>query len=183
MKELKTVRTVKYNKDGFDWIEDIEYTALVDDDIFEVVNKFSWYVNGDNYFTTRISGYKNTFFIHQFVVGMPLNRALVTDHKNGNVYDYSKDNLEIVTRRQNNQNKCIDSYSKLPGVSYHINRKHTNFTSSIKIKGITKHLGYFSTQVEAFFVYKAAVEALGEFIMPYVLEKCYKIIDSEMVHI
>jgi len=37
--------------------------------------------------------------------------------------------------------------------------------------------------MKEFFAYKKKLESIGEEFTPWVLEKCYKIIDSEMVHI
>ena len=110
--------------------------------------------------------------------------GFVVDHINGNVYQNTDDNLAVVTMRQNNQNRAVWS-NKLPGVSYNAAPKQRKkpYVAMIKINGRSTNLGTFSNEVDAFFRYKEKVEELGEFIQPYVLEKCYKIIDSEMVHI
>lgn len=187
MKELKTVRTVKYNKDGFDWIEDVEHTALVDDDRYDALIKFKWWVSlahtGKYYFRTRVKGSRDTVPMGHFIVGKPLNKSMDVDHKDGNTYNHQAYNLEIVTRRQNAQNRHVEE-GKLPGAFWsYYNNNPNPWLSQISVNGKPKYLGFFSTKTEAFFRYKEEVEKMGEFIMPYVLEKCYKIIDAEMIHI
>ncbi len=72
---------------------------------------------------------------------------------------YSKDTCCFVPREVNLLFvKADKSRGSLPiGVSYH--KRINKYSSTIRIGGGTRHLGYFSTTLEAFQVYKQAKEA------------------------
>jgi hypothetical protein len=183
MKEIKVVRKVDC---GIYYTEE-EHTALVDDDRYDALIKFRWWAilahTRKYYFCTRVPGSRETVPMGYFIVGKPINRTMDVDHKDGNTYNYQEYNLEVVTRRQNSQNRHVEE-GKLPGVFWSYYNNNLNpWLSQISIGGKSKYLGFFRTKTMAFFRYKEELEKMGEFIQPYVLEKCYKIIDAEMAHI
>lgn len=85
-------------------------------------------------------------------------RKYQIDHIDGNGLNNTRDNLRIVSCRQNNQNRHISKSSKYPGVSF--NKFRGKWHAYIRVGKKRKHLGYFNTEEEAFNVYKHAVKDL-----------------------
>lgn len=137
--------------------------ALVDDVDFEQLNQFKWRLNGDGY-AVRWSdgGAKNRHLIlmHREILGVP--DGYETDHIDGNRVNNKKINLRVVTHRQNGQNRHDKTSCKYPGVTVRKDMGATPYHSRILINGKSKHLGYFSTEEEAFAAYKKAVNEIGE---------------------
>jgi len=142
--------------------------ALVDDDMYEELNQWKWFAsrNGKLFYALRrmtVSGKRKTILMHHKVIGVP-PKGLETDHQNGNGLHNFKSNLRFVTRRQNNQNRINQkSSSKYPGVSWF--ERDQNWRARIRINGKAKHLGYFSSEIEAFMAYKQANGLLGETVL------------------
>ena len=90
--------------------------------------------------------------IHQLVAEYflghtPCGYKLVVNHIDFDKTNNNVDNLEIVTQRENANQKHIKSSSKFVGVSWY---KATNkWSASIRINGKKKHLGYFTEELEA----------------------------------
>lgn len=89
------------------------YYALVDDELFDRLNSFSWYASGkfpNIYAARRMKDceiYPRTLlYMHHHVLGVhPKDLAgLVVDHKNGNKLDNRTANLTITTYARNGQN-------------------------------------------------------------------------------
>ena len=98
--------------------------VLIDDDDFEKIKYYSWYAS----YNTKLRGYyamtriKNkTIYMHRLIMGFPDN--LDIDHINKNTLDNRKENLRVVTTRQNNFNQSIGkgNTSGLLGVAKRIN--------------------------------------------------------------
>lgn len=95
--------------------------------------------------------------IHQLVAESFLNhipngRKLVVNHKDLNKLNNNIDNLEIVTFRENCNQKHLKSVSKYTGVHW---KKQTNkWGASISIKNKKKHLGYFENEYDAHLAYE-----------------------------
>jgi len=146
------------------------YYALVDAEDYDHINQWPWHVshaNGDKFYAQR--GWrvgKKTFFQKMHREIMQPGEKLEVDHINGNALDNRKENLRIVTRRQQMQNlqgnKRIKT-SKYPGVIW---RKSRNkWISVISIEGKQKNLYYGDSEEEAYLAYKKAVEELGETVI------------------
>lgn len=73
----------------------------------------------------------------------------VVDHINNNPLDNRKQNLRILTRKQNSQNRLSkqNSSSIYIGVSW--NTSHNKWKATITIDGKEKHLGYFTNETDA----------------------------------
>lgn len=93
--------------------------------------------------------------IHQLVSIAFLNHKpngykLVCNHINFNKHDNRVENLEIVTQRENTNQKHLKSSSQYTGV-----RKYNNkWRSDIVINGKKKHLGYFTNEYDAHLAYE-----------------------------
>jgi hypothetical protein len=143
--------------------------TLVDDGDFEKASQYRWRAhrqrNGNFYVETtlKINGEYKTINLHNFLIKPP--RGMMCDHLDGNGLNNQRDNLVIVTSRQNGQNRHDKKTSKYPGVSFHKSTK--KWESCIRINGKNKCLGLFSSEQEAFSSYKTAVNDLGQELHPH----------------
>ena len=143
--------------------------ALVDDDIFEELNQFKWCVVKDRkiFYAHRqlptVNGKRCKIKMHHAIIGKP-PKGYETDHKNGQGLDNQRHNLRHVTHRENCQNrKNQESSSQYPGIYWKKDEK--KWIAQIQINGKSNSLGCFVDELEAFKIYKQAVEALGEKII------------------
>jgi hypothetical protein len=85
---------------------------------------------------------------HHIVIGKPPD-GFETDHVNRVKNDNRKFNLRHVTRSANqlNKNKYKNSTSKYRGIYFC--KKCEKFKAQITIKGKSKHIGFFSNELEA----------------------------------
>lgn len=98
------------------------------------------------------NGIQKTSKIHQLVAVAFLNHdpngmKSVINHKDFDKSNNHVSNLEIVTQRQNTNQKHLKSSSQYTGVSW--DKRANKWLSSIKINGKSKHLGLFTCEVEA----------------------------------
>ena len=145
--------------------------AQVDDEDFEELNQFKWFARKlrNTYYVGRnsiyVSGEKRKVIdMHCIIIGKL--KGLQTDHIDGNGLNNQKNNLRFVTKRQNNQNRKNQiRTSEYPGVCWEKRRK--KWRSRITINRIEKHLGYFESEIDAFNVYRQAVNAIGEKVVDF----------------
>lgn len=126
--------------------------ALVDDQDFESLNKFKWHFERYARRTTNLLGKHTNWRMHWSVIGKPL-KGLEVDHINGDKLDNRRENLRVVTSRQNqcNTGKYRNNTSGYKGV--HWQKRSKRWETKIKIYGYTKYLGTFLTKEEAYKVY------------------------------
>lgn len=108
-------------------------------------------------------GKMKSFKTHQlvgivFLGHKPCHLKRVLNHKNFIRNDNRIDNLEIVTMRENGNQKHIKSSSKYIGVSW--DKQRNKWTSKIWINGKTKNLGRFNSELEAALAYQEAIPKL-----------------------
>ena len=119
--------------------------AVVDDENYEYLNQFSWYVTSNGYARRTIRrGKKNQYIrMHNEIIGTQKNKE--TDHINRNKLDNRKDNLRIVTRSENSLNKDLqkNNTSGYKGISW--NKKEKKWYSCIKINEKTVSLGRYKS--------------------------------------
>lgn len=122
--------------------------AFVDDDIFEIVNQISFHLKDDNYAAWQNKkGFKpETMYLHHYVIGWPLNRSNEIDHINGNGLDNRRENLRIVSKRDNAINRKFNRDGHLPGASI---TPYKKWRAVIWINGRSNHIGSFKTEKEA----------------------------------
>ncbi len=122
--------------------------------------------------------YKNKkskkFAVHQIVAMAFLNHEpnglkLVVNHKNFIRTDNRLENLEIVTARENTNQKHLPSISNYTGVFF--NKKTKKWFSGLTLNSKNLHLGSFESEHEASEYYKNALIAIdkGDKI---VIKKC-----------
>lgn len=144
------------------------HTALVDDADEDLVSRFRWVALKSRsvnvtilYARSRVEpGSERRQFLHTLLTGWPL-----IDHVNGNGLDNRRENLRPCTRSQNGGNrlKHTPSSSRFKGVSVHP-LDPTRWKATIGGQGVRRHLGLFSSEVEAALAYdRAARGQWGEF--------------------
>lgn len=143
--------------------------AIVDDCDAHLAN-FKWYVMKAKEYPlgyaireVKPDGLRIRVFLHHAVIGYPLN-GLVVDHKNGNSLDNRRENLRIVTQRENTQNqKCHrngQKSSRFIGVYW--DKSRSKWNSMIRINGKRKCLGRFDDEINAANAYQKEINQLQE---------------------
>jgi len=149
------------------------YEAIVDDADFEWMSAFKWYAQPSTrgsvyaYRSFTLDGIKQAESMHRKLMGVTSSDVQI-DHRNHNGLDNRRGNLRLATRLQNGRNrqKKKVSSSVYKGVAYWSVRGGSNgrWGAYIRIKGKTKHLGFFPNEREAALAYNdAAMEAHGDF--------------------
>lgn len=91
-----------------------EVYALVDQEDYNELSQFKWYLHNMGYATATID--KNMVYMHRLIMKPP--KIMHIDHINHDKLDNRKSNLRIVTREENMQNikkKYRGCVKKLPG--------------------------------------------------------------------
>jgi hypothetical protein len=147
------------------------YFAIVDDDDYPYLSKYSWFAYVKEYGVYAIRNYKDkdgrhtTIRMHREVARTP--KGLCTDHRNRNTLDNRKENLRIATKQQNgrNRSKIKVTQSRYKGVSLQECNKRWLASISIMKKRIS--IGWYDSEIEAAKAYDAkAKELFGEWARP-----------------
>jgi AP2 domain len=138
--------------------------ALVSDEDYLLVSQHKWHA-ARNYAHTSVriaNGKQTTLQMHRLILGVTDANVLV-DHADGDGLNNQRYNIRPATATQNQANKRkFGVTSKYRGVSWH--KMSRKFEAQIQVKGKNKHLGCFSSEVDAARRYDgAAVEHFGEF--------------------
>lgn len=133
-----------------------KFVALVDDEDYDRLNQFRWFVNdkGNCLYVRRRA--KDKTEMPKFLLDP--QEGMVINHIDGNGLNNQKSNLRICTRAEccRRRSKSANKSSIYKGVSWHkINKR---WISQICIDGKYKHLGYFSTQLRAAKAYDRAAK-------------------------
>ena len=125
--------------------------AIVDDDCFENLNRFQWYAdkNRNTWYAVRdqrLNGARFQLRMHSFIIGMPMS-GFEIDHINGNGLDNRRENLNIVSRRENQSNRFTHRNGKLIGTSF--DPRRNIWYSRIWIDGKQHYLGSYQTELQA----------------------------------
>jgi len=144
--------------------------ALVDDDQFDRLTKFSWYLrpdSGNRYAQTtlycRVDNVprKFTSSMHRFVVDCP--RGFEVDHINGDGLDNRASNLRLCSHGQNLANMRRNrGGSRYRGVSWH--GASGKWRAQLSVDGRRMSLGVYDCEADAAIAYNAAaLNRYGEF--------------------
>lgn len=134
--------------------------AIVDDQDYEELSKYKWYLNGNGYVSRYVWKKTNNtrVQIHRQII-KPRKKQIV-DHKNGNPLDNRRENLRICTKQQNSFNKFKpkNRSSRYLGVTVFNSKKpsgriYRRIASRIKINGKVRYLGDYPSEHIAALVY------------------------------
>jgi hypothetical protein len=135
--------------------------SIVDDEDYPELNRYKWYADKC----------RNTFYARRWIpsnfgrnhelmhcrILSPKN-GLQIDHINGNGLDNRKENLRVVTNRQNTQNRHVTKTSKYAGV--HTHNLTGKWRSQILFNGKIRSLGLFNDEIDAATTYRVACAVL-----------------------
>lgn len=139
------------------------YSAIVDDEDFELVNQWKWTAldHGARIYAHRkIYGPKKKrtcVYLHRFLMNPP--EGMEVDHADGNTLDNTRNNLRVCTVAQNRANRTpAKNKSGVTGV-YYVER-----LKKWVVQVRNAHVGTFGTLEAASLARKLAeVAAFGEF--------------------
>lgn len=141
-----------------------EFYIEVDADMYDVLKEYNWRIrhhHNTQYAEMRVNALsKVPIRMHQFIIGTPLY-GLVVDHKDGRGLNNTRENLRVVTCRQNGQNLHILKGCKFPGVRF----RNGKYEARIRIGNERYSLGRYKTDQEAFDRYCTAAKLLGDSVL------------------
>jgi hypothetical protein len=128
-----------------------ERSFIIDPDDWEIYKEFSWvchydYKKKDYYVRSQING--KTVSLHRLIMKVT-NRKLQIDHINNISLDNRKENLRIVTPRQNMHNRKKPYKYGISGIDFH---------KAVGKFRVRMNIGYFDTLEEAIETRKKAEE-------------------------
>jgi hypothetical protein len=139
--------------------------ALVDDEDYERLNSFKWCAqkSRNTYYAIRSvknNGKNHTIRMHLMLIDVP--KDMNTDHINNNGLDNRKENLRVVTIRENQQNRIasINKTSKYVGVSW--NTRDKRWRAQIYHNGVHRDLGNYKDEEDAHEAYLKACEEIKD---------------------
>lgn len=130
--------------------------ATVDDDDYDVLSKYRWHIR---YSANTKYAMRNTIgkmvAMHREIMGCPVGMEI--DHINWDGLDNRKQNLRVVTKRQNAQHRKNKIHSVYPGVS----RKRGNrWVALVRIGTKTRYITTSKNEVDAAVAYRVACKYL-----------------------
>ena len=143
--------------------------AIVDDEDFEWLNQWKWYLGSDGYAARtivfkRIDGKqpKKNIYMHRLLI--KISKGFETDHINRNKLDNRKVNLRRVNRSQNSINISLRSNNVSGFKGVHWNKQRNKWRVKLNVNKKEIYLGLYVTQEEAALAYnQAAQKYFGEF--------------------
>lgn len=126
--------------------------AVVDNEDFDKVKGFNWYISENGYALSNKGGY-----MHRLI--MNPSREMYVDHIDRDKLNNRKSNLRVCTRQENAFNSAPRrGTSKFKGVYW--NKKIGKWHSIIFYNGKRKSLGYFESEEDAARAYDNAAEKI-----------------------
>lgn len=119
----------------------------VDKEDLDRVSMFRWSSQGRYLRTNRhYDGHQHNVYLHNFLIGMALDRTLEVDHINRDPLDNRKSNLRFVSRYENMQNRE-------EGLGVYWDRDRNKWVAQYS-KLDNPYIGSFKTKQEAINAYK-----------------------------
>lgn len=123
--------------------------VMVDDDLYESLSTYRWYVNTDGYIIRKYydaAGKKRAVMMHREINNTPA--GMVTDHIDGNKSNNQRSNLRTTTQRQNTWNQVKRKTNKSGYIGVHDDSKSMR-TAPWRAHLLGKYLGHYATREEA----------------------------------
>lgn len=161
--------------------------AIVDDDLYDELNQYSWSVRRsgkpDGGYTEYIKAYiKGKYvYLHRYILGVTDSKVLV-DHKDRNIYHNTRENLRECSYTNNSMNrrKNRNSNRKYKGVSRSCKKEH--WKASIGYDHNLICIGTYESEEDAAIAYDLkAIELYGEFACLNFPENDYSSIETPTV--
>ena len=114
------------------------FECIIDTDDLEKVSEYSWYVNPKGYILCRR---EETTYIHRLITSCPKGKQV--DHINRNKLDNRKENLRIVTNRQNCQNRALMPNNKTGYRGVYFENYTQKYRVQLVIDGKTMDFGRY----------------------------------------
>ena len=124
-----------------------------------LLEKYSWHQDSCGYYRTypknsrQLGKARVYLYLHDCIMGKPVDRAKVVDHKNRNVTDNTRGSLRFVSKSINgiNTTRTKRNTSGFRGVDYSTSK--CKYRARIQVNGKSRHLGWFTTAKLAAFAY------------------------------
>jgi hypothetical protein len=136
--------------------------AIVDDCDYEELIKHKWYAHAMGrkkifYYAIRQEARSRQIQMHNAILPHT-GHSLVVDHIDGDSLNNRRNNLRLVTLRQNCQNRHHKKTSKYCGVSWY--KRKCKWGADITINGRNHNLGLFEIEEDARDAYNDRVKRL-----------------------
>lgn len=160
--------------------------ALVDDEDYELVSQLKWYAKEESrpgrrpsgpYAMARITrgGKRTTIQMHTLLTGWP-----ETDHRDHDGLNNQRSNLRPGRGvNQRNARPQLGGTSQYKGVCWYTPlRGQGRWKAQIRATGMSRHLGYFLSEVDAAHAYDTAARAaFGEYaVVNFPIESRYELL-------
>ncbi len=120
--------------------------------------------NSDGYCQVGFNGTKVLYHVIIWILstGKDIPQGMEIDHINGNKLDNRIDNIRLVTKRGNQQNRKKHRAGRLVGASYR--KGHNDWQSFIGINKNNIFLGYYKTEQEGHEAYIIACKHITNYV-------------------
>ena len=139
--------------------------ALVDDEDFEYLSQFNWFVSSAGYAVRNetVAKYKRrSTLMHRDVLNA--KKGLSIDHINGDTLDNRKENLRECTHAQNLKNQKIRSTNTSGYTGVHLVKRRNTWAAKLRMDGRDYCLGEFPDKHDAARMYNFwAADMFGEY--------------------
>ncbi len=124
----------------------VRANALVSSVDYERISAHRWHLGPFGY---AIRGKQTTILMHREVMGLANGDPQEVDHRNRNLLDNTRENLRLVTRAQQMQNRgsVEGSSSRFRGVHWRADRQC--WRAKVRLAGKDHYLGCFQEEVDA----------------------------------
>jgi AP2 domain/HNH endonuclease len=111
----------------------------------------NWQLSPDGYASRSawVDGKRRTQMMHRIILGLDFGDPLTGDHIDGDRLDNRRQNLRVLTKGQQAQNKCghPGTHSRFRGVTWH--KRIGKWMAQVSVNRHLHHLGYFDDEEEA----------------------------------